>query len=318
LHFAAVICVTAVGRSAFFESHFLATILAAAYRPLKATLLVFTFRNYGRDVTVPAMAIDGNKGQVSGADMTPFASDVAFHPDLYTGFHRGIEGAVDRGTKDNEVANVDGHEEIEMVDGSSDNEAPGMTMCGKCAGNVDPMHQSATEEGAKRIGVVRENDFDHFRLALANRTRIECGCLFHSFKDASVVKELSSSELGRRLSACREGVAAPGEIGAEIALCHLLHVFFPVARAPLPGRSLKLQIAMPGLSMIPNEDPTDLDHAVLVSTDAEVNRVGISISRQVRTVAGVSHIAALAQLRVGRQDFSAGRGASAHEAVSER
>jgi hypothetical protein len=97
-----------------------------------------------------------------------------------------------------------------------------------------------------------------------------------------------------------------------------LERFLHMPGAPLAGRSVEFQVAVSGLGMILYEKPADLDNAVVVTSDTEVHGIRTSFRWQMGTVAGVSHVAATAQLLIRGIDCGAWRGASACKAISER
>ena len=125
------------------------------------------------------MTVDGDEGEVGRTYMATFTGDVALNPHLYAGLHGGVEGAVDGRAEDDEVADMNGNEEVEVIDRSGDDVALGVAMGGESSGDIDPVHEAAAKEGSERVRIVRHDDFDHFGLAVANRTGFKRGCLFH-------------------------------------------------------------------------------------------------------------------------------------------
>jgi hypothetical protein len=108
------------------------------------------------------------------------------------------------------------------------------------------------------------------------------------------------------------------EVRLQVALRHLLHHRFGMLGAPT-GRSRKLQGSVRGVSVILHQQPADLHYAIDVTADAEVYGIGRTILREMRTVAGVAEIAALAELRVGKSNaFMPRSRASAGETITER
>ncbi len=85
------------------------------------------------------------------------------------------------------------------------------------------------------------------------------------------------------------------------------------------NRSRELQRSVIAMRVVFDAHPADLDHAFAVTADAEVNRVGGPILRQVRAMAGVTEITAVPEFLVGRCDaLVAGSGAMPGETVAER
>jgi len=118
-----------------------------------------------------AVAIDCDESQVSRADVPLGSGDVILHPDLDADLHRGVEGAIHRRSKHEQVADVHGREKIKMIGGSGDDEATRMAMTGESSGDIDQMHEASAEQIAQRIGVVRKDNFHHLRLRFAHRAR---------------------------------------------------------------------------------------------------------------------------------------------------
>jgi hypothetical protein len=91
-----------------------------------------------------------------------------------------------------------------------------------------------------------------------------------------------------------------------------------MGRAPFSRRSVELQAAMTGLRMILYEEPGNPDHSVAITTNAEVNGIGMTFRREMRAVIGISKIAALTQSVVGGRTRGVGSRAAAHKAIAER
>jgi Putative Zn-dependent protease, contains TPR repeats len=88
-------------------------------------------------------------------------------------------------------------------------------------------------------------------------------------------------------------------------------------RTPLFGRPVEFQVTVSGFGVILDEQPADLDYAVVISAYTEVHGIRISFSWQMGTIRGVSQVTATAQMFVRRNGCAAWRGASAREAISE-
>lgn len=85
------------------------------------------------------------------------------------------------------------------------------------------------------------------------------------------------------------------------------------------GRPRELQGSVIGVRMVFHHEPADLHDAIAVTANAEVNGIGGAILRKVRTVGGVSEIAALAEFLVGRCDALVSRSrAVPGETIAER
>src|SRR5579864_9639246 len=80
-----------------------------------------------------------------------------------------MENAVHGGLQDHQVAHVHGNQEIEVVNGSSDDIVAGVAVGGERAGQVNPVHQAAAQQGVERVGIVGQNNFRHLRLRVLYR-----------------------------------------------------------------------------------------------------------------------------------------------------
>ena len=54
-----------------------------------------------------------------------------------------------------EVADMNGHPEIEMINRRSHDVLPRVAMRCQGSGHVNPVHQASAKQGAERIGIVR-------------------------------------------------------------------------------------------------------------------------------------------------------------------
>src|ERR1700675_3768729 len=153
-------------RLRFFSSCYLGLANpAAAEGVFVAALLIVSFWYYRRDGQAAATsAIDGDKCQVGGADMTAGLGVVVLDPDFYADLHRRIKHAVDGGAQDHDVADAHGHKKIKMIDGRRDHIVARVPMRGHGRGHVDPVHKTSADEGIERVGVVGEDDLRHLGL----------------------------------------------------------------------------------------------------------------------------------------------------------
>ena len=60
-----------------------------------------------------------------------------------------------------------------MIDGGRDDVAAGVAMGRQRSRHVDPMLQTATQQGAERVGIVRQNKLGHFGLRCTDGTGTE-------------------------------------------------------------------------------------------------------------------------------------------------
>ena len=134
-------------------------------------LLIFCFRNYRRNWHAVARRIDGDKCQVCGADMTFLLGTIIFDPDFHAHFHRGMKGSVHRGAQDAKIADPHRYQKIQVVNRCCHHPLARVPVSGQRAREVDPVHQASAKKSIQRIGIVRQNDFGHFRDRVVNRPR---------------------------------------------------------------------------------------------------------------------------------------------------
>ncbi len=105
-----------------------------------------------------AVMIDGDERQVGGGDMTQLLLADIFDHRFDADFHRGAEGAVDAGFEDEEIADVDGGDEVEVIHGGGDDERARVPTGGHGANEIHKLHQAATKEVAQGVRVGGEDD----------------------------------------------------------------------------------------------------------------------------------------------------------------
>ncbi len=93
-------------------------------------------------------------------------------------FHGGAEGAVDAGLEDEEIADADGGDEIEVIHGGGDDEGARVAAGGHGADEIHELHEPATEEVAEGVGVGGKDDLAAFGLGGADGTGT--GAIGHS------------------------------------------------------------------------------------------------------------------------------------------
>ena len=96
-----------------------------------------------------------------------------FHPDLDADFHGSFEGAIDGGFEDEQVADVDGRNEVDVFHGGGDDVGAGVAIGGHGADEVNEVHEAAAEQVAQSIGVVGQDELGHFRLRVGHGARGE-------------------------------------------------------------------------------------------------------------------------------------------------
>src|SRR6202790_3092738 len=108
-----------------------------------ATLLICGLGDDRRDRHAISGSIYGDKGQISGADVTALFGVIILHPDLHAHFHRSVVDAIDRRAQDYEISDSNRHEKIQMINRSRHHVLARVAMSGHGAGKVDPMHEAS-------------------------------------------------------------------------------------------------------------------------------------------------------------------------------
>ncbi len=161
-------------------------------------------------------------------------------------------------------------------------------MRGHGAGQIDPVHEASAEQGAERIGVVRQDDFGHLGLRIADRAghqRIVChGVILSRLVLKTFFLQVRLQETFR----------------------HLLNASVVVLAQPGRLRQVEFQIAVFHRPMISFADITENEHAgwnrrgvswfgtrgwVMGSGDGEAHCIPNAFRRGPRTTAGVPKIA---------------------------
>src|SRR5258708_19600221 len=97
--------------------------------------------------------------------MTAGAGDVVLYPAFDTGLHGSGKGPIHRRTQNEQIADMDGSQKIDMVAGSRDHITARMAMRRHVPGDVDEVHQSSAKQIPHRIRVVAHNHLSHFSLS---------------------------------------------------------------------------------------------------------------------------------------------------------
>ena len=144
---------------------------------------VWCFRLNGRYFLATTVLIDGDEDEIGAGDVKMRAGLRILDPDFNAHFEGSIESAVDTRFEDEQVADVYGLYEIDMVHGRGDDVGARVAIGGYGAGDVDEMHEAATEQVAEGVGVIRKDDFGHLGLGAGDGTdkRI-CFSRAHLFK----------------------------------------------------------------------------------------------------------------------------------------
>ena len=160
------------GAEFFFALSFSGAHLAAAACIFVAADLVFGFRDDLGDLDAAAIVVYGDEGEVGGGDVAELLLADVFDHGLDADLHGGVEGAVDAGLEDEEIANADGGDEIEVIHGSGDDK--GACVAAGCHGadEIHELHEPASKEIAEGVAVGGKDDLAAFGLGGADGTGI--------------------------------------------------------------------------------------------------------------------------------------------------
>jgi len=152
--------------------------LAAAPCIVVAAFLMIGFWDDLGDFDAMTCCVDCDEGEVRGGDVAePLLANVFDHG-FYAYLHGGAEGAVDAGLEDEEVADADGCDEVEVIHGGGDDEGARVPAGGHGADEIHELHEAPAEEVTEGVGVGREDDLAALRLGGADGTGI--GAIRHS------------------------------------------------------------------------------------------------------------------------------------------
>jgi hypothetical protein len=116
------------------------------------------------DGDASTLGIDGDEGEVGRGDVAVGSGDGVFDPDFHADLHRSVEGAVHHGFQDEQVAHVDGGDEVDVVHGGGDDVGAGVAISGHGSDEVDKVHEAAAEQVAEGVGVVGQDELGHLGL----------------------------------------------------------------------------------------------------------------------------------------------------------
>lgn len=166
------------GAEIFFALCFAGAHFAAAAGVFIAANLVFGFGDDLRDFDAVAVFVDGDEGEVGGGDVAKLLQANIFDHGLDADFHGGVVGTVDAGLEDEQVADLDGGYEVEVIHGGGDGECSCVSTGSHGADEIDELHEAAAKEVAEGVGVGGEDDLTAFRLGGADGRRL--GAFRHS------------------------------------------------------------------------------------------------------------------------------------------
>ena len=114
------------------------------------------------------MLVDGDEDEIGAGDVEMRSGLRIFDPDLDADFERGVEGAIDAGLENEQIADVHGLDEVDVIHGRGDDVGARVAIGGDGAGEVDEVHEAAAEQIAEGVGVVGEDDLSHLGLGAGN------------------------------------------------------------------------------------------------------------------------------------------------------
>jgi hypothetical protein len=137
---------------------------------VEAAGLVGRFGLNGGHLLAATVLIDGDKNEVGAGDVKMGAGLRILDPDLNAYFKRCIESTVDTGLEYEQVADVDGLDEVDVIHGRGDDVGARVAVGRDGAGDIDEMHETAAEQVAESVGVIGKDDLSHLGLGAGNGT----------------------------------------------------------------------------------------------------------------------------------------------------
>ena len=112
--------------------------------------------------------IHSDKSEMGGGNVPALVLQCSLQPRLYSDFHRGVKDPIHRGTQNDERTDAHGDQKVYVIDRGGHHVTARMTVRSHGAREIDPVHEPATEERAERIRIVRQDEFSHLRLGIAD------------------------------------------------------------------------------------------------------------------------------------------------------
>ena len=144
--------------------------LAAKKGVIEAADFVRGFGLNGGYLLTATVLVDGDEDEISAGDVKMGAGLRIFNPDFNAYFKRCVESTVDTGFEDDQVAYVNGLDEVDVIHGRGDDVGARVAIGGNRAREVDEVHETAAEQVTEGVGVVGKNDFSHLGLCAGNGT----------------------------------------------------------------------------------------------------------------------------------------------------
>src|ERR1700722_1236307 len=149
--------------------------LAAKKRIVVAADLIRRFRLYLGQLLPATVFVDGNEDEIGAGDVQVCPGLRIFDPDFDANFERRIEGAIDAGLENEQIADVNRLNEVDVIHGGGDHVGARVAIGGDGAGEVNEVHEAAAKQVAERVGVVREDDLSHLGLRAGNGAHLRVG-----------------------------------------------------------------------------------------------------------------------------------------------
>ncbi len=134
---------------------------AATERIVVAADLIGCFGLHLGQLLTSAMLVYGDEDKIGARDVQMCPGLRVLDPDFDPNLERGIEGAIDAGLENKQIADVHGLDEVDVVHGRGDDVGARVAIGSDGAGQVDEVHEATAEEIAEGIGVVGEDNLSH-------------------------------------------------------------------------------------------------------------------------------------------------------------
>src|SRR5262249_31886934 len=115
----------------------------------------------GRHADLAAVAVDRHEREKRRARQLTTTGERFLGEDIDLHLERRGEDAGDARLQDDEVADLDRVQELQIVDGGRNEQRARVAVAGDGAGDVDEVHDRAAEDVAERVRVVRQHDLHH-------------------------------------------------------------------------------------------------------------------------------------------------------------
>src|SRR5579863_8052984 len=124
--------------------------LATKKRIVIAARFIGSFRLHLRNFLAAAVFIDGHEDQVSAGNVQMRSCLRIFYPDFDADLKRGVEGAIDAGLEDEQIADVHRLNEVNVIHGCRDHVSARVAIGGDGASEIDEVHEAAAKQITER------------------------------------------------------------------------------------------------------------------------------------------------------------------------